>query len=187
MKKAFCILLAGFATTASAECYMHSSMKIDKSLIFGRPTDIQKIVTPDEHGSKCVLRYRLNIANDWQTVEGEATGSTDEMACARAIDVSRGNILVEAEAETAQADTQMVCSDLPDIRVHPVNIGDEIWESEVDVHTIPAERPYFKYKYTECRMYVERDARYSNLYIYQGIICRNNATAASKWRVIDKY
>jgi hypothetical protein len=187
MKKTLLIILCSLGTIAQAECYVRSSTRITKQAIFGAPTDVQKIVTPDVKGFNCVLRYRLNLNNDWQTVEGVATAQTEDQACAMAIDVSRANILVEVSPHTVSADTQMVCGDITDIRVHPVRIGDEIWESEVDIHTIPAERPYFSYKGTTCRFFVERDSRNRNLYLYQGIICRENAAKRSKWRVVDKY
>jgi hypothetical protein len=76
---------------------------------------------------------------------------------------------------------------LPEIRVHPVRIGDIIWQSEVDVHTIPEERPYFMYKRTQCRMFVERDSKEQNLMVYQGIICKMDSTKNAKWQVLDKY
>ena len=175
------------AGLASAECYVRSNIKVAKQAIFGAPTDIQRIVTPDSKGFQCVLRYRLNVNNDWQTVEGVATANSEDDACARAIDVGRASILEEPKPQSVKHDTQMVCGDITDIRVHPVKIGDVIWESEVDVHTIPAERPYFQYKRTQCRMFVERDNKAQNLYLYQGVICRENSSNRSKWRVLDKY
>ena len=85
------------------------------------------------------------------------------------------------------ADTQMVCSDLPEIRVRPVRIGDLVLESETDLHTIPAYRKPFTYKRSVCRMFAERDSRNQNLMLYQGVVCRVDNMPNSKWRVIDKY
>jgi len=187
MKRTLIVVACLSAGLASAECYVRSNIQVAKQSIFGAPTDIQRIVTPDARGFQCVLRYRLNINSDWQTVEGVATAKTEDDACARAIDVGRASILEEPKAQSVKHDTQMVCGDITDIRVHPVHINDVIWESEVDIHTIPAERAYFQYKRTQCRMFVERDNKAQNLYLYQGVICRENSSPRSKWRVVDKY
>jgi len=186
MKK-LALLLLMVAGAAQADCYMRVATNLTKQSIFGQPTDVQRLVFPDPHGYKCVIRYRLNVNLDWQTVEGVGVARTEEQACASAADVKRGALLQEVSPQTVRADQQMVCSDLPDIRVRPVRINDVVWESEVDVHTIPAERPYFVYKNTQCRMFVERNTRDRNFFTYQGIICRQNTTKNSKWQVVDKY
>ena len=172
---------------AHAECHIRISTNITRQAIFGAATDVQQMVVPDARGYKCVVRYRLNINTDWQTVEGTGVARTEEQACGQASDPKRGAILEEVTAQKVRADQQMVCSDLPDIRVRPVKRGETIWESEVDVHIIPAERPYFVYKNTQCRMFVERNSRDQNLFTYQGVICRLNTTRNSKWQVVDKY
>jgi len=187
MKRTLIAIVCFGAGLASAECYVRSNIKVATQAIFGAPTDIQRIVTPDAKGFQCVLRYRLNVNTNWQTVEGVAVAKTEEDACARAIDVGRASILEEPRPNTVKHDTQMICGDITDIRVHPVQINDVIWESEVDIHTIPAERPYFQYKRTQCRMFVERDNKAQNLYLYQGVICRENSGPRSRWRVVDKY
>jgi hypothetical protein len=172
---------------AHAECHMRMNTNITQQAIFGSATDVQRMVVPDARGFKCVIRYRLNINTDWQTVEGIGVAPTQERACNQASDIKRGVVLGEVTAQKVRADQQLVCSDLPDIRVRTVKLGEVIWESEVDVHTVPAERSYFVYKNTQCRMFVERNSRDQNLFTYQGIICRLNTTKNSKWQVVDKY
>ena len=81
----------------------------------------------------------------------------------------------------------MVCSDQPEIRVRRVHVGDRIWESETDLHILPAERKYFTYKGTQCRTFIERDARDQNMYLYQGIMCKEDSRPNTKWLVLDKY
>jgi hypothetical protein len=120
-------------------------------------------------------------------MEGVAVADTEEQACARAADLKTASVLGEVVRETVHAKQEMVCSDLPDIQVHAVQVGDTIWESETDVHRVPAERAYFVYKGTQCRMFSERNNRNGNLYTYQGVICRENSRANSRWRVVDKY
>lgn len=182
---ALSLLIASSAVYA--DCHVRVAVNLSTKTVFGEPTDIQRMVTPDARGQKCVVRYRLNINDDWQTFEGEAVARTEAQACAQAMDTKRGAMLAEVTPQRVRADQQMVCSDLPDIRVRRVRIGESIWESEVDIHIVPAERPYFRYKNTLCRMFVERNAVNQNLYTYQGVICRENTTKNSKWQVVDKY
>jgi hypothetical protein len=103
------------------------------------------------------------------------------------MDVGQGQVLSEIEPTSIRSDMQMVCSDLPDIRVRPVRIGETIWESETDMHNHPRERGYFWYKRAKCRMFQERNPKDRNLITYQGIVCQATGLPNSKWRVIDKY
>jgi hypothetical protein len=185
--KHLALLLLVASSAVYADCHVRMSTRISTNAVFGQPTDVQRLVTPDAKGYKCVLTYRLNIDQEWQAVEGIGIAKTEEQACASAADVKRGAVLAQVTPTRVSSDQQMVCSDFPDIRVRPVKPGERIWESEVDVHTIPAERPYFVYKNTQCRMFVERNSRDQNLFTYQGVICRLNTTKSSKWQVVDKY
>jgi hypothetical protein len=186
MKRLVLVLLIA-SSTVYADCHLRMTTKLLRKDVFGQPTDIQRMITPDARGYQCVIRYRLNIDLEWQTIEGVGTGKTEEQACAQALDVKRGEILAEITPQSVRSDQQMVCSNLPEISVHPVRIGDVVWESETDVHSIASERAYFQYKNTQCRMFVERNAKNSNFFTYQGIICRLNTTKNSKWQVVDKY
>lgn len=184
------LLIAGLilaSTVVHAECYMRSDIRLSRQTVSSPPVDWQKMVTPDARGQKCLIRYRVQINGNWETAEGTGVGLTEGAACAQALDIGRGRLLQEVTPGKVNADNQMVCSDLPEIRVHPVRIGDIIWQSEVDIHTIPAERRDFWYKRSRCRMFIERDAKNSNLWLYQGEICQISNTPDSKWRVIDKY
>lgn len=186
MKRLALILLIA-SSTVYADCRMRVATKISYKDIFGQPTDIQRMIVPDSRGYQCIVRYRLNINSEWQTIEGVAVAKTEDQACNQAVDTKHSAILAEALPERVRSDQQMVCSDFPEIAVRPVRIGEVIWESEVDVHSLPAERPYYKWKSTVCRMFVERGASNRNLQVAQGHICRLNTTKNSKWQVVDKY
>ena len=187
MKKLLLLGLCLTTTVVNAECYMRSSIKLTNQSIQGIPTDLQKLAVPEKSGYSCTIRYRVSIGNNWQTVEGTAQARTENEACARALDYKKGYVLAEVTPKTIQATNHMICTDLPDIQVRSVKIGEVVWESETDKHNHPDEQKYFTYKRTQCRMFVERAARFENLYTYQGIICRQNATQYSKWQVVDKY
>lgn len=189
MKRSIAILLCLASTSIFADCYHRSDIKITQQKINTAPTDIQRLVTPDSRGQKCVARYRLHIGDAWTTVEGSAVAKTEDEACQQAVDIKRGVALDEMAPATVSADHQMVCSDLPDIRVRPVRKGELVWESETDLHSNPLERqkPYFQLKGATCRKFIERAPLHQNLIIYQGIICRATTAKNSKWIVLDKY
>jgi hypothetical protein len=187
MKRLFILGLCLVSTTVFADCYVRSSIKLTRQAINAGPTDIQKMVVPDAIGQKCVLRYRVHIGDEWHTAEGTSVGKTEAEACARAQDIGNGRVLAEVEPSQIRADTQMVCSDLPDIRIRAVRIGEVVWDSETDMHRNEQERKYFDYKQTRCRMFTERNAKDRNLYTYQGIICKADTNPNGKWRVVDKY
>lgn len=189
MKKIIAIALCLASTSVLADCYQRSNIKITQQKINGAPTDIQHMVTPDDRGQKCVARYRLHIGSAWATVEGSAVAKTEAEACDQALDLKRGVALEEVAPAVVGADHQMVCSDLPDIRVRAVSRSEMIWESETDLHSNGLERtaPYFQLKGATCRKFIERAPRHQNLIIYQGIICRATTAKNSKWIVLDKY
>lgn len=187
MKSLLIVSLLIAAGLAQAECYVRLSTNITRSAIGGRPTDVQRLVTPLSKGSQCLLRYRILINDEWATVEGIATGATEDQACATALDAHRGFQLQEPVREKVQASQQLVCSDLPDIQIRPVRIGEIIWESETDIHRNSQEHGYFEYKQTRCRMFTERNTKNGNFYTYQGIICQVNSKNNSRWQVVDKY
>jgi hypothetical protein len=188
MKKVIILAICLASSSAIADCYMRSNINLSRQTVYGAPTDIQRAVAPDSGRQKCVMRYRIYINDAWQTAEGVGYGKTEDAACEQALNLSRGTVLQEVEPSSVRADNQMVCSDLPDIRVRPVRRGELIWESETDMHSHPQERGnYFNYKQAKCRKFIERVDKEQNLIIYQGIICQANTLAGSKWRVIDKY
>ena len=189
MKLALTLALCVAATTSAAECYQRSEINIGRQKINTTATDIQKMVTPDAQGHRCVARYRLHIGDAWVTVEGSAVARTEALACAQALDIKQAVALEEVRPNSVRADQQLICSDLPDIRVRPVQPGELIWESETDLHSHPLERaqPYFVWKQARCRKFIERTAQNQNLIIYQGIMCQATTVADSKWLVLDKY
>ena len=187
MKRTVLFGLCLASAVANADCYVRSSIKLSVQPVNTTPTDIQKLVVPDAKGFKCVIRYRIHINDDWQTAEGIGYNKTEAGACIQALELQKGFILEEVIPTRVKADTQMVCSDLIDIKVRPVKVGETIWDSEADMHRHPAERTPFNYKGTVCRMFTERNDKDRNLYTYQGIMCRTTSQPDSKWRVIDKY
>lgn len=177
----------GYCSQSKADCFIHSNIKMTRQNIIAGPTDVQRMVMPVNAGKQCTVNYRVYIGDRWRTAEGTATANTESEACVRAMDIGRGTVLAEVEPNKITAETNMVCSDVEPIRVHPVRIGDIVWESETDMSAHPEERKYFTYKFTQCRYFAERNAKDQNLLIYQGVICRIDTTPGSKWRVIDKY
>lgn len=186
MKK-FALALVLVSGIVHADCHMRSNISTRSPDVNSAPTDVQRFVVSTAKGFKCTAQYRIHMGNNWQTAEGVGEGSTEDSACKQATDINRGTLLVDVQPQSIRATNQMVCTDFPDIRVRPVKIGETVWESETDLHSIPAERPYFNYKHTVCRMFVERATQRQDLAIYQGVICRINTSPSSMWTVVDKY
>lgn len=184
---ALILTLLCFSSPAQSDCHVRSNISTRSPEVNSTPTDVQRFVVTTPNGFKCTAQYRIHIGDNWQTAEGVGKGTTEDAACLQATDIGRGTLLTEVPPQSIRATNQMVCTDFPDIRVRPVKIGEMVWESETDLHSIPAERPYFNYKHTVCRMFVERNGQGQNLSIYQGIICRVNSSPYSMWQVIDKY
>ena len=174
-------------SNSKADCYVRSNIKLTRQAIVAGPTDVQKLVVPDSVGKKCVLRYRVYAGNQWQTAEGTGTGSNEIEACKTALDIGNSRLLAEVEPNLVRADTQMVCSDLPDIRVRPVSVGETVWESETDLHGNLQERKYFWYKHANCRWFQERNPKDGNMITYLGIMCQADGRPNSKWRILDKF
>jgi hypothetical protein len=184
------VIIAGLilaSTPAIADCYMRSNIKLTRQVINAGPTDIQRLVVNDGANKKCMVQYRVHIGDEWHTAEGVGQAKEEGPACAQAMDVGQGRVLNEVEPSKITSESDMVCNDLPEIRVRAVRIGEVIWESETDMHRHEQERQYFDYKQTRCRMFTERNAKDRNLYTYQGIICKADTNPLGKWRVIDKY
>jgi len=187
MKRTILLGLCLVSSVAYADCMIRTNIKLIRQPINSPATDIQRMVTPDASGQKCVLRYRVHIDDEWQTAEGIGYGKTEAEACGQAQDFRQGTLLAEVEPKRVSAKTDMVCSDVEEIHIRPVRIGEIVWESETDMHRHPQERKYFDYKQTQCRMFTERNVKDRNLYTYQGVVCRVNSKNDSKWRVVDKY
>ena len=187
MKRILAVILCLTSSMSIADCYVHSDIKLNRQSIIAGPTDIQKFTAPDAQGLKCVVNYRVYIKDTWHTVEGTGIGKNEKEACARSIDIGNGRIMSEIEPGKVSADMQMICNDAPEIRIRPVGVGEIIWESETDLHTVLAERKYFVYKTNKCRWFTEQTARDHNMITYQGIICTSSTLTESKWMVLDKF
>lgn len=188
MKRVLLVGLLLASQTALADtCYTRVQANLKKMGVTTTARDSQQMVVPDDLGKKCIVRYRIDINGQWRTVEGQGVGKNETEACRQAYSPASAYFLVDVEPTQVSADTQMVCTDRPEIRVRPVRIGEVVWETETDLHPHPDERKYFEYKHSQCRLFFERSGKGQNLFTYQGVICRIDRTTNSKWKVIDKY
>jgi hypothetical protein len=175
------------SSTALADCYVHSDIRLTRQAILAGPTDIQRMAVPDPLGSRCVANYRVYIGDQWRTAEGTAVATTEAEACVRAMELGRGQVLAEVEPDRVASTMSLICSDVPEIRIRTVHVGETVWESETDLHTAKSERKYFFYKRDRCRYFTEQAVRENNMITYQGIICKKNSMPDSKWQVVDKF
>ena len=180
------VLALAIPTLAQADCYVRSAMTGQTRANITNITDVQPLVVPiNATQNKCFVTYRAQVNNNWITVEGTGIGPKtigDEELCRGAMDQGRAQILSRANGSNMSVETNMVCDDRPEIRVKNVNVGELVRESEVRPHpNFP--RP-FKYRTAQCRWFIEPEARNTDLFQRQGIICQ---AAGNEWRVIDKW
>jgi hypothetical protein len=79
--------------------------------------------------------------------------------------------------------TSTVCKE--GVTVEPkIKIGDVILENEVAKN--PQVSNYFKYRNSQCRMFIEHTAYNKQMRIYHGVICQLDGSDTN-WLVVDKW
>jgi hypothetical protein len=184
-----CLLFFSYILQSHAEdsCKFVLDTQLTSLKVFGEPTDVQELVLQVDQETSCRTFYRIYLGDEWRSASGFATGRTREDACAKALSLGNGRLLSEIAPDTIKSTTETLCTDFEDIRLRPVQIGDRIWESNVDVSSKIKERPYFSYKGARCRKFSERIPVPQGLYLAQGVICRTGSTPNARWLVVDKY
>lgn len=168
-----------------ADCFHRTQINTTTRINAG-PTDIQRVVTKAYAGYQCATTYRLHMGLEWQTVEGVAQAGTEAEACKLSLELRNGRLLQEVAPTGVRAQSDIVCTEGPTIRVRNVHAGERIWESEADLHWNAKERGYWFYKKARCRKFQERAVKDGNMLVYNGIMCQA-AVNDTKWVVVDKY
>ncbi len=181
-------LLIFLASQASAECYIRSATTQQMLSKIERITDIEQNVVPaGKDRSKCRVTFRAYIDGRWHTAQGEEifdNKSSIDQACKKALTTTKVNILDSVSGSRIDANQEMICTDRPMPQNRSkVNVGDMVWESEVQPH--PLHKEPFGYRGSLCRWFVESQPRAGVVDMEQGIICR--ARDQKVWRVVDKW
>jgi len=179
------VLLAG---TASAECYVRNATVSRLTSSIERTADQQRDILPQANGGfKCRISFRALIDNKWHSAVGEEIGDARaslDQTCTKAMNSARVSILESVSGTRVTANQDMICTDRPMPESRPtVNIGDVVWESEVQPH--PINKNPFSYRGSSCRWFVESRPEPGRVELSQGIICRNMAEKV--WKVVDKW
>ncbi len=185
MKRLLAGALIVYSSVTWADCFHRTQINTTTRVNAG-PTDIQRVVTKIGTQYQCVSTYRLHLGLEWQTVEGVARAGTEQEACRQSLDLKNGLLLQEVPPTGVRTSADIVCTDAPTIRVRNVHVGQQIWESEADLHWSQKERGYWTYKKAQCRKFQERAVKDGNMLVYNGIICQAG-TNSQKWLVVDKY
>jgi len=188
-KNAVCGLLIGaVSVAASAECYIRSATVSKMTSSIERTADLQRDILPHGNGGfKCRITFRAYIDNKWYTAVGEETGDAKaslDQTCSKAMTAGSVSILESVSGTSISSSQDMMCTDKPMPKSRPkVNIGDMVWESEVQVH--PIQKKPFSYRGSECRWFIESRPESGSIDLSQGIICRS--LEQKVWKVVDKW
>lgn len=175
MKKIL-LLLALITNLAFAECNINQASNMTSTHKVGAVTDLTKNITP----GKCIVKYRIDVDNDWHNVTWEHNGAEDgEFLCNTAIENGRKQLFTALGGQY-EAESIIVCKE-GKVRRGPVKIGDEVLETELP--RVPEKNQYFKYNNATCRLFREK---YNNgvLRINHGVICKADNEL---WTVVDKW
>ena len=181
-------LLIFVASQASAECYMRSATTQTMLSKIERIADIEQTVIPaGKTKSICRVNFRAHIDGRWYSALGEElfdNKSSIDQACQKAVNSSKISILESVSGSRINVSQEMICTDKPMPKDQPkVNIGDTVWESEVQPH--PLNKEVFTFRGSLCRWFVESNPKVRSIDMEQGIICR--ASNQKVWRVVDKW
>lgn len=181
------LILALLPHLAFAECYTRSSASVSARDVTSPPTDIERLVTPYRDQIQCNVKFRIAINGVWETAEGHAIGrkEDEDAVCKHAVNLESSYLLLAVGQKKLQAEQQMVCYDMPEYHVHPVNVGDLVHESEVAQH--PTVKKYYIYQKSQCRYYAERNLVNGNLALYQGVMCQIDQGPSPRWQILDKW
>lgn len=185
MSKIIAGLLIATSTVASAECYMRSATSLTAKVDVQRLVDQRYMVVPTIAGKRCSATFRIQINNQWFDGYGDyewADETNDAAACKIAVELGKKDIITQNFERQVAGKQEMVCSDEPPIVEKPVQVGEVIRESQVMPH--PGKPKPFKYRGTNCKWYIETDAKGTDMYQWQGVICEVRPGA---WKVLDKF
>lgn len=188
-KNAVCgLLISLLSVTASAECYIRSATVSKMTSSIERTADIQRDILPQGNsGFKCRITFRAYIDNKWHTAVGEEVGDAKaslDQTCSKAMNAGSVSILESVSGTKISSNQDMICTDRPMPQSRPkVNIGDIVWESEVQIH--PIHKNQFNYRGSACRWFIESRPESGNIDLSQGIICRS--LEQQVWKVVDKW
>ena len=187
LRKTTLIVALAMSTTAQAECYVRSATTNQTAMAITAVADIEPMVVPiSPTQNKCIVIFRAQINGKWITAEGERIGSrsmSEKELCAGAVDSGRVQILSRADGGRMTVEQNMVCNDLPEIKVRVVRRGEMVRESEVRPH--PHFPKPFAYRTAQCRWFIEPEVHPGrDLLQRQGIICQVNG---NEWQVVDKW
>lgn len=171
-----------------AECYTRSATVSKLTSSIERVADLEKTVLPQGNGKTlCRVNFRAYIDSKWHTAQGEDVGEANDSLdniCSKAMNLGRISILEKVSGTKITANQEMICTDQPMPKDRPtVEVGDIIWESEVQVHPIYKEP--FRFRGSICRWFIESRPSEHNIKLKQGVMCR--APEQKVFKVVDKW
>ena len=132
--KLFVLLLAAFNSNAVAECYMQSSVVGQAKGSIEQVADIKHWTVPFTNNQrKCMVTFRGYAKHSWWNGVGEhvfSSAVTEDSACKVALERGKAQMIETVFGQVVLSEGQMICSDLPEIKVKPVSVGDVVQLSQ---------------------------------------------------------
>ena len=185
-RKLYLILTLTAITSAHAECYNRTAISSQHPIKITSIADVKRTVVPlanNQH--KCIVNFRAQVNDTWISLEGENTApntSSIDQLCAGAMSYGKNQVLTSVTGSNINVEQDMVCTDQPIPKIHKVEIGEHVNESELLPH--PNFPKQFKYRGADCRWFIEPEGRTGDLIQKQGIACR---IQDNDWQVVDKW
>jgi hypothetical protein len=192
-RRSFLVLIAALSTAygseVQADCVMRTTAL---TTVQGKIDDIGDyvpMVGPAPNNQReCSISARVQYKGQWYTAYGKYAGPAtigDQELCLNALEIGVRQFLASKETKVVVNDQQMVCSDEPEIKIRPVQIGEVIHKSEVLPD--PDHLLYFYNKGIPCKWFVEASGSGTDYRKWKGIICKTGRKDSDEWLVVDKF
>lgn len=176
------IVASLIATSAFAECFYSSRVATQ---IPYKVDDIDHVAYM--HGpNTCTVTARVMYRSAWHTIAGKATDQIKPSMeiCDMALTHAIKDFLLRANSKSIDAEQEMICTDLPTVKLRPVDKGEIIRVSEVRPH--PTRMPFIN-NGNECRWFVESEVDHlGRVQSINGVICKIGRANADQWYVVGK-
>lgn len=169
---------------ALAECYYTSATT---SAVPDKIDEVDNVIAM--HGNNtCTVSARVSYKRVWYNIVGRSTNvetfKNTEDLCFNALEMGIRDFLFRMSGKRISAQQQTVCTDLQQVDIKPVQVGDVIKVSEVQPH--PTRKQFINQDGHECRWFIEALPKAGEMLTASGVICRVGRLDADKWLVVDK-
>lgn len=169
-----------------AECVMQEKTVSQSTAVIDERTPIRQDVVPFGTGKKCIVDFRVKIANKWHTAFGEYQWDGNigsQHACAIAVSRAEDQVRDRVGRSQTSSERILVCKDSPQLQEFANStVGSTGDIGQFRIH--PNYPNKFWYQGTQCRWFLDTVFTGQDIRNMQGIVCQLDAR---KWVVVDKF